>query len=447
MNTNGMKVALAGALLLAGLVPAGDAQDLLPAAAPQSAPVLIADATLHTVSGDVIEHGWLLFDDGVIQAVSARPLTAPTADTLQIDGRGKHVYPGLVLALSRLGLTEVDAVDMTLDYNEAGGMSPEVAAWTAVNPDSTLIPVTRRNGVLVVGTLPVGGLLPGRLSVLQLDGWTAADLALERDAGTVVDWPDFDGSDSAAWRSVAPDKLSDAQQALARIDGMFDAAAAYGAARAADAGLPTDLRLEALQPVLAGERPVFLMADREAQIDSAVRWAVARGLRAVVVGGRDALLCADLLKAHDVPVVLGGSFGMPPRRDSSYATSWRRPAELEAAGVRWSMSMGVGEASNARNLPYEVAACLPHGLDAAAALRAITLSPAEALGVADRVGSLDVGKHATLLLTDGSPLELTTTLEAAWIGGRRLDLVDKQTALDAKYREKYRQLGLLPADS
>jgi imidazolonepropionase-like amidohydrolase len=382
----------------------------------------------------------------VIRAVSEQPLPLPPGG-VEIDGRGKHVYPGLVLALSRLGLTEVDAVDMTLDFNEAGGITPEVAAWTAVNPDSTLIPVTRRNGVLVAGTVPAGGLVPGRLSVLQLDGWTNEDLALERDAGLVVDWPGLDATETADWRGVDPDDLSEAQQALRRIDELFEQAAAYGAARAADPALTTDLRLDALQPVLAGDEPVFLQADSQPQIDSGVRWAVARGLRPVLVGGRDALACAELLRAHDVPVVLTGSFGQPPRRDDSYATNWRRPAELEAAGLRWSMCMGAGEASNARNLPYEVAACLPHGLDEEAALRAITLAPAEALGVADRVGSLEVGKHATLLLSDGSPLDLASRIEAAWIGGRRLELVDKQSALDAKYREKYRQLGLLPEDA
>jgi len=172
-----------------------------------------------------------------------------------------------------------------------------------------------------------------------------------------------------------------------------------------------------------------------------VTWAARRGLRLVLIGGRDAGLCLELLKRHDVAVALTAVHRMPHRRDLSYASTFELPARLEAAGVRWCLTMPARGGSNVRNLPYEAAAAIAYGLEREAALRSITLSAAECLGVADRLGSLEVGKAATLFIADGDPFELTTRIEAAFIDGRRIDLRDKQTELDRKYREKYRQLG------
>lgn len=415
------------------------AQDLLPKAAPQTRPVLLKGATLHTVSGEAFT-GHLLFADGVIRSVAKDAPEIEGADV--VDAAGKHVFPGFICAMSTLGLVEIDAVDMTLDTTEAGGLNPEVYAAVSVNPDSWHHPVTRRNGVLVAGVFPQGGTMPGRASVMQLDGWTWEDMALLRDAGLSINWPSL-GQRSRRFGRGGGDPATQ----IKRIDGIFDAATAYLAAKKADPTIPTDLRYESMASVIAGKKPVYLSLATREQAESAIPWAMGRGLKPVIVGGRDALSFAGLLVRHDIPVALTGVHRLPHRRDLSYASTYELPRLLEEKGVRWSLTMGGRDSSNARNLPYEAAATVAFGLSPEAALRGITLSPAEALGVAHRVGSLEVGKDATLFLSDGHPFDLTSNIERAWIQGREITLEDKQTALAAKYRAKYRQKGLIPAES
>lgn len=415
------------------------AQDLISKAAPQDHPILLRGATLHTVSGEVHGGGDLLFVDGKIQSVSPGKIKAELDGLEVIDAAGKHVMPGFVLATSTLGLVEVESVDMTIDTTEAGTVKPEVYAAVAVNPDSWWLPVARRNGVLVAGVFPQGGLVPGRASVMELDGWTWEDMAIERDGGLSINWP---SASSSRFRRFGGGS-DNSEERIANLDRLFDAAAAYAAAKAKDEAIATDLRFESMQSVLKGERHVYLSVTTEEQADAAITWAVGKGLRPAIVGGRDALRFASLLKRHDVPVAITGTHRLPHRRDLSHRTTYQLPAQLEKAGVRWCLTMRARDSANARNLVYEAAAAVAHGLSPEAALRSITLGPAEFLGIADRVGSLDAGKHATMILTDGHPFELTSKIERAWIQGREILLEDKQTALYGKYREKYRQQGRL----
>ncbi|MEE2939802.1 MAG: amidohydrolase family protein [Planctomycetota bacterium] len=425
-----------GALLLSGA--AASAQDLAPKAAPQTRPVLLRGWTVHTVAGAAIEGGDLLFEGGRIKAVSRTPLELD-GDVEVIDATGKHVLPGFVLATSTLGLVEVESVDMTIDMTEAGSFNPEVYAAVAVNPDSWWLPVARRGGVMVAGVFPQGGVIPGRASVMQLDGWTWEDMALVRDAGLGLSWPgDFSGRFRRASSS------SNAEDRIAAVDRLFDAAEAYVAAKAADPAIPTDLRYESMRGVLDGSKPVFVSLTTRPQAEAALGWGKRRGLRMAVVGGRDALAYVDLLKRHDVPVAITGTHRLPHRRDLSHRTTYQLPKFLESHGVRWCISMRPRDSANARNLVYEAAGCIAHGLEPDAALRAITLGPAEFLGVDGRVGSLEEGKDATVLLVDGDPFELGSRYERGWIQGREVAMEDKQTALYEKYREKYRQRGELP---
>ncbi|MEM7165807.1 MAG: amidohydrolase family protein [Planctomycetota bacterium] len=435
---------LIAAIFFAGLLTA---QDLGHKAAPQKGAIMISGATVHTVAGDVIERGGIVFRDGKIVWVGSGPPPAGVLrkDVRIIEAHGKHVYPGYVCAASAMGLTEIGAVDMTRDLNEAGALNPEVVAATAVNPDSWLIPVARRNGVLTCGVWPQGGLLSGRASVIRMDGWTWEDMAIDVDAGIVLSWPNMSAGSNSRRRGPtrlrrSPPKPEDI---LRRFDALFDAAAAYLAAKRHDETLLTDLRLEGFRATLEGKRPLLVQASRKAQIESAVHWATGRGLKLCIIGGREAAQCIELLKRHDVAVALTKAHRLPRRRDLPFQAPYELPSLLENAGVRWCLSDNARSAADVRNLPYEAAACVPHGLSKAAALRSITLSAAEFLGIADRLGSLEVGKVATLFIADGDPFELTTRIERAFIDGRAIDLDDKQTALRDKYREKYRQQGAI----
>ncbi|MFN7021079.1 MAG: amidohydrolase family protein [Phycisphaerales bacterium] len=429
-------------------VPAA-AQDLLPKAPPQAAPVMIHNATIHTVSGETIADGFVMFTGGRISGVGT---VGEKFDAEQnkrdgwtmIDARGRHVYPGLIASYSQIGLTEIAAVRATLDLAEVGTLTPEVRAGIAVNPDSTLIPVTRSNGVLLAGVFPASGALcPGRASVVRLDGWTTEQMAVEMEAGLALNWPNTRPI-SAPWMNRSSgEQRTEAERSIAALDRLFTDARAYRDTRAADPSLPADLRLEAVAPFLpspgADPKATYILANDYDQILSAVAFADRHGLRAVIVGGMDAHLAADLLKARDIPVIVTGTHRFPKRADGDYDEPFSLPAKLRAAGVRLALSSGE-EAANERNLPYAAGTAVAHGLDRAAALRAITLGAAEALGIQGDFGSLDPGKSATLFIADGDILEITTNVERAWIDGREINLANKQTELEAKYREKYRQL-------
>jgi len=435
------------------------AQDLTVHAPPQSGPIAIVGATFHPVSGGDIDSGYIVFDKGRITDIGSGKHRFARG-TEVIDATGLHVYPGLIGAVTRIGLTEISAVRAMRDYDEVGAITPEVRAAVAVNPDSTLIPVARTAGILTVGVFPTGGVIPGRASVIRMDGWTWEDMTIRDSAGLVLNWPNVRPITAWWMRKSEEEQRKDIRRSLDRIDDAFDSAQAYDAARAADPDLPIDLRWEAMHAVFSAsppssggagippasssspsssQLPIFINANDVDQITAAVSWAIKRGLKPVIVGGRDAPLAADLLKRHDVPVIISGTHNMPKRSDSDYDQPFRLPATLESLGIRWCLASGQ-EAAHERNLRHNAGTAVAFGLSPEAAIRSITLAPARILGIAGDLGSLETGKSATLIITDGSPLEITTRVRRAFIDGRDIDLSNKQTRLRDKYRLKYRQL-------
>lgn len=407
---------------------------------PQKRPVALTGATIHPVSGPAIEAGVLVFAGGKITALGKDATIPPDAEV--IDLAGKHVYPGLFDALTDLGLVEINSVRATLDVRETGQLNPNTRAIVAVNPDSELIPVARSNGVLLALTAPSGRLMPGRSAVIQLDGWTWEDMALVADAGLHIEWP----QPPRPSRRRGPDQQTESQpapeQTSERLRKILADARAYAAARKADPNFPRDARWESLQDVLAGKLPVVAHADEVRQISAAVAFAEQENLKLIIAGGYDAPQCEALLKKHDIPVIIGGVYRLPRRRGDDYDAPFALPAKLQAAGIRFCISSQDRHgASSVRNLPYHAATAVAYGLAADEALKAITLYPAQILGVADRVGSLEVGKHATLFVASGDPLETATQVEAAWIGGRKVELNDRHKRLYRKYEEKYKQLA------
>ncbi len=425
---------------------AARAQDLGKRPGPQDMPVAITNARVYPVSGPVIESGYVLFDKGVIREVG--PMgdgRAFIATTRVMDAKGLRVYPGLIAAYSQIGLREIESVRASNDLNEVGEASPEALAATAINPDSTLFPVTRSNGVLAAGVFPVGGLVPGRASVVRFEGWTPEAMTVKRDAGVVVAWPQM-RTITAWWMEKSEEEQrKDIARNVGRVREVFAAAGAYLALKAGpdSATVPTDVRWEAMRSSLpAGGKPapnaVYVEAQEYDQITSAVAWCVEQGMRPVIVGGRDAALCAELLKKHDVAVMVLGTHVMPRREDSGFDEPFSLPARLHAAGVRFCIASGE-ETPHERNLPYNAARAVGYGLAPDAALKATTLWAAQMLGVGDTLGSLEAGKEATLLVCDGDPLEVATTVRMAFIRGKLVDLGNKQSVLAEKYREKYAQ--------
>jgi imidazolonepropionase-like amidohydrolase len=404
--------------------------------AKQAGPIALTGATVHPVSGPPIEEATLVFNKGKIVAVGKNVKIPQAAET--IDLAGKHVYPALFDANTELGLVEISAVRATVDVRETGSINPNVRALVAVNPDSEMIPVTRSNGVLLALVAPHGDLLAGRSAVVALDGWTWEDMALKSDAALHITWPRMRASrrmEDDADSKQGADKL------IADLHSLLADARAYAAARKADEYYPIDARLESLQDVLAGKLPVIVRADDVRQIQSAVAFAQNEQLKLIISGGYDAPRCAELLKKCDVPVIVTAVYRLPMRTGDAYDAAYSLPTRLHEAGVRFCISASDRHAaSNVRNLPYHAATAAAYGLPPEEAIKAITLYPAQILGVADRVGSLEKGKDATLIVTDGDPLETATNVSAAFVQGRKVELNDRHKRLWHKYQEKYRRM-------
>lgn len=426
--------------VLCGAIPTSAQSRQVPAP-PQNHNVVIQNATIHPVSSEPIANGWIRFEKGKITAIGSGKANVGR-DDVKIDASGLHVYPGLIAPSTYLGLTEIGDISQTNDHSELGRIKPEVRAACAINPDSDLIPVTRSNGILTAMILPRGGLIPGRCSLVRLDGWTWEDMTIDAEAGLVVNWPRTEPI-TAWWMERSEEQQRrEIREDLEAVEKVFDDAQAYIRAKDADPALTTDLRYEGMRAALAGEKPIFVSAALASQIESAVAWANRRGLKIVIVGGDQADQVSGLLKKHDIPVIIGGTHRLPNRRQDAIDQPFALPAKLHAAGVRFCIATA-DEAAHERHLNHMAGTAAAFGLPKDEALKAVTLSPAQILGAADRLGSLEVGKSATLIVTSGDPLEITTDTLIAFIDGRRIDLGDRQKSLYAKYQEKYKQLGLL----
>lgn len=395
-------------------------------------PIALIGATLHPVTGPTIPEGTLVLHRGKIVALGTEVEIPEDAE--RIDLAGRHIYPGLFDPHSNLGLSEINSVRATQDGSETGTFNPNVRAAVAVNPDSELIPVTRSNGVLLTLTAPQGGLVSGQSAIIQLDGWTYEDMTLRLSAGLHIQWPRMSNllENPSSSRSA-----SSAEDELATLRQHFADARAYRKARQAGSKR-IDVRWEAMLPVLEGELPLIVTADEIQQIQSAVAFADREQVRMILYGGYDAPHCAELLKKHSIPVIVGGVYRLPLRRSDEYDAAYTLPERLRQAGIPFCISSSERfGAANLRNLPYHAATAAAFGLPRDEAIKAITLYPAQILGVAERVGSLEVGKDATLIVTTGDPLETATQVRAAYIQGRPVVLNDRHKRLYRKYREKY----------
>lgn len=405
---------------------------------PQSEPVALQGATIHTVTNGVIENGTILFEDGLISAVGT-DIDLP-AGTRVVDATGKHIYPGLIDAYSTVGITEIGAVGVSNDVNELGDFNPNVRADVAVNAESRHIGTTRSSGVLVTMSTPGGGLISGMSSALSLEGWSWEEMSMESAAALNVNWPNpnprrFRGFPGFFQQQEDPPSYTEQVQ---QLKDFFAEARAYRDAVAAGEELRSDSRYAAMIPALDGDIPVVVAADGAAQINDAITWAEDEGLRIVIRGGRDAIHVADRLVAAEIPVILTSTMAAPSRAYEGYDGAYSMPAQLHEAGVKFAISGGSG-ALYSNRLPYEAGVAVAFGLPEEEAIKAVTINAAEFMGIADRVGSLEPGKQATLLITTGTPLDMTSDIEQAYIQGREIDMMDIQKWFFEKYMTKVLQ--------
>lgn len=435
-----MTLARLAALAAAALAPAlGLAQDLPPGPA---GPLAIRGARVVTVCGPVIEGGTVVIEKGRIVAVGP-DVAVPTGATV-VDASGRTLYPGLIDALTTIGLAEVASVQATLDTTEVGDMNPHARAWVALHPDSELIPVARAAGVTTVLSAPQGGLVSGQSALVRLAGTTPASMVVKAPAALHAVYPSgrprfdvsrlFEEPELKSFAERVKDREKNQRQALERLANLLAEARAY-AAETSDASRPapeTQMALAALAPFARGEAPVVMRADAEEEIRAAVRFAADNGLKLVIAGGLEAWRCAQLLKQQDV-AVLAKVLRVPSRTADPYDAAYANPAALQRAGVRFAIVSDDSE--NVRNLPYEAAMASAYGLGPEAALRAITLAPAEILGAADRIGSIAPGREANLVLATGDILDARTRVTHVFIEGVAQSLETRHTRLYERYKD------------
>ena len=431
--------------LLAALTAIGSyAQNPAPAR-PQERAIALLGATIHTGTGQVIQNGVITFDKGVITSVAdASTVRLNTNEVQIIDVAGKHIYPGLISPASLVGMQEIASVRATVDSREIGILNPNVRALIAYDTDSEVIPTIRNNGILITQAMPMGGTISGSSSIMHTDGWNWEDAVLKKDDGLWLNWPgyyarSFDFETFQA--SIRKNERRD--EALRALQTTFAEAKAYSEATANTATAPGEmnLRFEAMKGLFRGTQNLYVRADYAKDIIEAVRFAKAAGVpKIVIVGGDDADKVAGFLKENNVPILLNPMHRLPNRQDEAVDLPYRMPGILQKAGVLVGLTYNE-EWWRTRNLPFQAGTAVGFGVsDREEALKMVTANTAIILGIDGQVGTLEVGKQATLVVSRGDLLDMRTNLvEHAFIQGRKVDLDDKHKRLYNKFKTKYGQ--------
>ncbi len=404
----------------------------------------ITNARIVTVSGATIENGTIIIRNGKIESFGSNVKAGSGVEV--IDGKGLSVYPGMIDAATNMGLREINSVAGTVDIAETGTMNANAAAITAINPHTSHINVTRVNGTTTVLSMPIGGLISGQSAVINLNGATQSEMAVILNHSLIINFPQI--STFAGFTPGVGPRVIEFSQAVTQRDKnvealkkIFEDAAAYARARDAYAQnkalpfVPTDLRMEAMIPFLRGEKPIIFTANRERDIRGAVKFAGDMKLKAIIMGGAEAWKAADVLKKNDIPVIYTNVWSLPQSSDDGYDSMFEAPAKMREAGIRFCIGSG-DDGANARDLPYQAGMAGAYGLAKDEALKAVTLYPAQILGIADRMGSIENGKVANIVVTDGDILDARTSIRYLFINGRLLPLTSRHTELYDAFKDR-----------
>ena len=391
----------------------------------------LTNATIVTVTKGTIEKGTLVIQDGKITAVGADVSIPDGAQT--IDCTGQFIYPGLIDSGTQLGMAEVNAVSLTVDHNEIGDIKPHMQALTAVNPNNVAIPVTRVNGVTSALSVPTGGLIPGTAALINLVGYTPEQMYAGFKA-VVINYPT--AGKRGRWdRRSEEDRKKEEDKNLKKLNEVWAEAKLYAkidsAAQSNKALRPEyHPQMEAMLPVMRGTMPVMIEVNQEKSIESALKWIEKNKVNAILTGVAEGWRVADKIAASKLPVITGPMMSMPTRASDRYDTRYTNAGILHKAGVK--VAIRTNDSENVRNLPFNAGFAAAYGMGKEAALKAVTINPAEIFGVADQLGSLEVGKSATLLVTTGDPFETKTKITQLFINGW-------QVAIDSRHIQLYEE--------
>jgi imidazolonepropionase-like amidohydrolase len=413
--------------------------------------LLIQNVTIHPVTSAEIKGGSVLIVDGKIAAIGTK-LSARGAKVF--DGKGLDLYPGLINAGSNVGLSEISSIRDTVDIDEIGVFNPQLKAEVAFNPSSEHVQIVRAAGITTVLSLPSSRgeefspasavdapILPGQGALMHLNGWTWEEMALKGGAALDMLFPIIPSVPRREQTIGGPPQRTyselerEYKVKLEQIANFFEDARRYAHAKAAgEPDFQPDPKLEAMIPVIEGRRPILVRAGKERAIRDAIEFAEKEKVRIIIADPHDIGSTAELLAKHGIPVVLGETLTLPLKEDDAYDSQYALPGQLFKAGVKF--CFGTFDVEFARNLPFQAAAASAFGLPPQDALKAVTINAAEIFGVADQIGSIEKGKLADLILTDGDPLEATTSIKAEFIVGKPVNLESRHTRLYEKWNAR-----------
>ncbi len=417
--------------------------NVLPAPA-QKGVMYVKNVTIHVGNGTVIENGVIVVRDGKIEKVG-KDIVVPADATNVVDGQGKQVYPGLILPSSSLGLVEISSIRASNDAREIGDMNPNVRSIVAYNTDSKVINTLRSNGILAANIIPQGSFLAGSSSVVQLDAWNWQDASLKTDGGmhlympSLMPRPSFGrrgggGAPGGPNPGAESDPVKEGIQQLENLKGFFREAKAYLAAPTHE---EVNLKFESVKELLAKKQKFYVHANTVKQMLVALDFVKEFGFDLVLVGASESWQIAPLLKQHNVSVILQQMHSLPTTTDDDVDQPYKAAAALQKAGVLFAISDDDSQ-TRGRNLAFNAGTAVTYGLDKEQAIAAITLNAAKLMGVADKTGSIEVGKDANFIISSGDILDMATSnVTDAFIQGRKVNLDDKQKQLNDRFEQKY----------
>jgi imidazolonepropionase-like amidohydrolase len=439
-------------IILGGFFLAAVSQESVLPAPPQKGVMFITNANIHVGNGTVINNGTIQIKDGKIEKVG-NDITVP-AGAKVVDAKGKQVYPGIILPVSNLGLVEISAVRASSDVRELGDMNPNVRSIVAYNTDSKVINTLRSSGILMANIVPQGSFLAGSSSVVQLDAWNYQDAAVKTDGGmhlympSLMPRPDFSRFGGGGGGRFGPQQSSTSdpvKEGLAKIEELksfFTQAKAYFAE---GAHKETNLKFEAVKGLFDKSQKFYVHGNTVRQMLIALDFVKQFNFDVVIVGGSDSWQIADLLKQHNVSVVLSQMHSLPTAEDDDVDQPYKSATALQKAGVVFSISDDDAQ-TRGKNILYNAGTAATYGLSKEEALQAITLNAAKIMGVADKTGSIEAGKDANIVISEGDLLDMKTSkVTDAFIQGREVDLTDKHKLLNDRFNKKYNLKPATPA--
>lgn len=432
-------------LLVAGFTKA---QEVIYPAKENKGRIYITNGTVHVGNGTVLENATVEINGGKITNVGTNITPSANGATV-VDAKGKHVYPGLILPSSDLGLKEIGSgVRASNDFSELGDFNSNIRSITAYNTDSRVIAVLRSNGILLANVVPSGGSVNGSSTVVQLDAWNWEDAAYNMDGAMHVTMPSFINRFGRRGGGGIPPALlaqlglsaGPADPAKAALDKVEEIKSFFRQAKAylqESTHSAVNLKFESLKNLFSKKQKLFVHADQVKQMLIAIDFAKEFGFDVVIVGGSESFQIADLLKANNIAVILGEEHSLPATEDDDVDQPYKTPAMLQKAGVLFALN---DESSNTRyrNLSYNAGTAATYGLTKEQALQAITLNAAKILGIDARTGSLETGKDANIIISEGDILDMkSSNVTDAFIQGRKVSLDNKQRQLYERYMYKY----------